>query len=95
MCMDTENHFGAPRPKRTSSARRSPPALEALLHQASVSDWPALQHSLQSLPEARPEAVARARKLIADPDYPSPQEQKLLARRLAAQLRAEIDRPPA
>jgi hypothetical protein len=53
-----------------------------------------LRQTLRNLPDSRPEAVARARKLIADPDYPSRHMQAILARHLAVQLTAEIDPLP-
>ena len=93
--MDNDKKFSAARANRASPARRSPPAFEALLNKASFAHWPDLRRDLQNLPEARPEAVARARKLIADPDYPSEQTEEILARRLAVGLKAEIDPPPA
>ena len=39
--------------------------------------------TLRSLPEARPEAAARAKKLARDPAYPSPHAIGKTARRLA------------
>jgi hypothetical protein len=92
--MDTDSHFSAARDNGASPARRSPPAFEALLKGASSAHWPDLQQTLRHLPVARPEAVARARKLIADPDYPSQQTEEILARHLAVQLRAEINPLP-
>jgi hypothetical protein len=92
--MDNDSHFSAARANGASPARRSPPAFEALLDEESFARWPDLKRTLRNLPLARPEAVARARKLIADPDYPSPHTQKILARHLAAQLTAETDSLP-
>lgn len=89
--MDTDNNFSAARANGASPARRSPPAFEALLEGASSAHWPDLQQTLQRFPDARPEAVARARNLIADPDYPSQHTEEILARHLAVQLKAEID----
>jgi hypothetical protein len=92
--MDTDSHFSASRAKKASPARRSPPVLEALLDKDSLEHWPDLRRTLRQAPAVRPEAVARAKQLIADPDYPSQLEQKILARHLAAQLRAGINRHP-
>jgi gamma-glutamyltranspeptidase len=90
--MDTDSHFSAARNNGASPARRSPPAFEALLSGAAFAH---LQRTLHSLPEARSEAVARARSLIADPDYPSRQTEQILAHHLAVQLRAETDSLPS
>ena len=92
--MDNDSNFSAARTNGASPARRSPPAFEALLHRASFTHWPDLQQSLHNLPDARPEAVARARKLIADPGYPSQQTEEILARNLAVQLTADTDPLP-
>ena len=89
--MDIDSNFSAARANGASPARRSPPAFEALLDGASLAH---LQRTLHNLPDARPEAVARARNLIADPDYPSQHAQEILARHLAVQLTAEIDPLP-
>jgi len=93
--MENDNHFSAARSRRASPARRSPPALEALLDKKSNSHWPDLKDTLHDLPEARPEAVARAKKLIADPDYPSPEQEAALARHFAAQFNADNDSLPS
>jgi gamma-glutamyltranspeptidase len=85
--MDIDSNFSAARANGASPARRSPPAFEALLDGASLAH---LRRTLHTLPGARSEAVARARKLIADPDYPPPQMEEILARHLAVQLTAEI-----
>jgi hypothetical protein len=92
--MDTDNNFSAARANRASPARCFTPAFDALLDDTSFAHWPDLQQALQNLPDARPEAVARARKLIADPDYPSQQTEEILARHLAVQLTAEINPLP-
>jgi hypothetical protein len=92
--MDIDSHFSAARANGASPARRSPPAFEALLDGASSAHWLDLQRTLHNLPEARSEAVARARRLIADPDYPSPHAEAILARHLAVQLTAETDPLP-
>ncbi len=41
-----------------------------------------LMNLLQAEPDARPEAVARARALIADPSYPSPDQLEQVVRGL-------------
>ena len=92
--MDTDSNYSAARANGASPARRSPPAFEALLNGASLARWPGLQRTLHNLPDVRSEAVARARNLIADPDYPSQHAEEILARHLAVQLTAEIDPLP-
>jgi hypothetical protein len=69
--------------------------LEALLNKKSPGHGPDLQDTLHNLPAARPEAVARAKKLIADPDYPSPEQEAALARHFAAQFNADNDSLPS
>ena len=56
--------------------------------------WPYLQQTMQALPCSRPEAVLRAKMLLADPDYPPENHEEILARQLAVQLTAEIDPLP-
>jgi hypothetical protein len=53
--------------------------------------WPALRQTLENVPDSRPEAVERARKLIADPNYPSQRTLLILARHLAQHLTDETD----
>ena len=52
----------------------------------------ALERAVKNLPASRPEAVARARALAADPGYPSSdilrQVSRLLAGRLTSETRA-------
>jgi hypothetical protein len=52
---------------------------------------PELHQTVQHLPAARPDAVARARKLVADPDYPSSAKLRALSRQLAVHLLADHD----
>jgi len=92
--MEKNSNFSAVRGNGTFRARRSAPSSKELWDGAAFADWPALQQTLQDLPDSRPEAVARARQLIADPDYPSPHTQQILAEQLAIQLTAEIDLLP-
>ena len=91
--MDIDSNFSATRAGGASPTRRSPPAFEALLDKATFADSPALQQALQNAPESQPEAVALARKLIANPGYPPKRTQRVLAQHLAAQLLAETDLP--
>ncbi len=92
--MDIDNHFSVGRVNGASPPRRSAPSFEALSDEECFANWPAWQETLQNLPDSRPEAVERARNLIADPDYPPQYAQEILARQLAVQLTAEIDPLP-
>jgi hypothetical protein len=92
--MDTDSHFSAARANGASPARRSTRTTKVLSDGSLLTRWPALQQTLQHLPDSRPEAVERARNLIADPDYPSQHTRQALARHLAVQLAAETDSLP-
>jgi hypothetical protein len=92
--MENDSNFSAARGNGYSPAERSAPSSEALADAASFANWPELQQTLHNLADSRPEAVARARKLIADPDYPPRRMQQILAQYLAVQLTAEIDSLP-
>jgi hypothetical protein len=93
--MDNDSHFSAARANGASPARRSPRTTKVLSDGSLLTRWPALQQTLQNLPDSRPEAVARARQLIADPDFPSKHARRILARHLAIQLKAETDSLPS
>ena len=92
--MDTERKCSAARANGSSQARRSSHASNALSDAAAFVDWPALQQTLQDLPDSRPEAVARARRLIADADFPSEDSEEMLAELLAVQLTSGMDPLP-
>ena len=53
--------------------QRTPPRAPAVagVDQANLSNTAALQGALQKSPATRPDAVARAKELLADPSYPS------------------------
>ena len=69
--------------------QRTPPRAPAAIgeDQANLSNTSALEGALQKSPATRPDAVARAKELLADPSYPSAtvidQTAKLLAKNLA------------
>ena len=67
----------------SSGARTAAPRLD----QISTESAAFLRSELQRQPEVRPEAVARARALLADPNYPSPQ----VLRKVAEQILASPD----
>jgi hypothetical protein len=92
--MDIDSHFSVTRANGASSARRLTSASGTFSDQEISAAWPGLQQALQGLPDSRPEAVERARRLIADPDYPPPDLQEILAQQLAVLLTSEIDPLP-
>jgi hypothetical protein len=94
LLMDIDCNFNAARANGASPARRSARTTKALSQEESFVDWPALQEGLQQQPDSRPEAVERARNLIADRDYPPPRMDQILAQQLAVQLTAEINSFP-
>jgi hypothetical protein len=93
--MEKDSNLSAKRASGTSPTRRSPPALEAFLDKAAATNGPALQQILKNAPESRPEAVALAKRLIADPGYPPPEMERALAKHLAGQLTNEINQLPS
>jgi hypothetical protein len=92
--MSKDSNFNATCAGGAAPTRRSPAAFEALLGKASTAKGQALRQTLHKVPDSRPEAVALARKLIADPGYPPPHIQKALAQHLAVQLTADMDPLP-
>jgi len=92
--MEKDSNFSAARGNGASSAKRSAASSKRFLDKASLAYRPTLQRTLENFPEARPEAVAWARKLIADPNYPPQYKQQILAHHLAVHLTAEIDQLP-
>jgi hypothetical protein len=93
--MDIDSNYNAARAGGASPARRSGRATKVLSDGSLLSQYPALQQTLNDLPASRPEAVARARKLIADPDYPPDYLEHILAQHLAVQLSSETGRLPS
>jgi hypothetical protein len=51
----------------------------------------ALESAVRNLPASRPEAVARARELAADPSYPPPGTLRQIAGLLAGQLTSDSE----
>jgi hypothetical protein len=91
--MENHSKFNAARRNGAPPAKRSP-VRKALSSEASFEHWLDLQKVLQYLPDSRPEAVARARRMIADNDYPPKHKQRILARQFAVRLTAESDTFP-
>lgn len=92
--METDSNFGAASSNGHSPAKRSAFSAKELADEALFAHWPALEQTLQSLPDSRPEEVKRARALLANPDYPPQQTLQILAQQLAVRLAAEIDSLP-
>lgn len=53
------------------AAKRSAPSPDMPTDGVSLTNSSALEQALQTTPASRPEMVARAQALIADPNYPS------------------------
>jgi hypothetical protein len=92
--MDIDSHSSARRAKSASSPKHSAATSEAWPNQEDIPPWPVLMEALRNLPDSRPEAVERARNLIADPDYPPQHLQEILAQQLAILVDADIDSLP-
>lgn len=60
------------------------PALEADV--ADLKESHRIQSALREIPDVRAEAVARGKALVADPNYPSAEQVKSIARLLAKHL---------
>jgi hypothetical protein len=90
--METDSNYKVGRSNGAAPARRFVPTAKANSEEQLLANWPVLQQKLQNLPDSRPEAVARAKQLIADPDYPPPEALEIMAQQLALRLTA---RPPS
>jgi hypothetical protein len=71
-------------PQRTFAAAAKTPAAADPFANSS-----ALENAVQDLPASRPDAVAGARELIADPDYPSPAVLRQISSLLAEHLTSD------
>ncbi len=69
-----------------AAAPRSAPAPTMLSDRVSLTNSSALEQALQNTPASRPDVVARAQSLIADPNYPSGEMLTTLSRQLAGAL---------
>jgi len=93
--MDIDSKISAARASGPSPLRRTTRATKALTDGSIFTQLPTLQQSLESLPASRPEAVLRAKELIADTDYPDETIQQTLALHLAVQLTDELNSLPS
>jgi len=73
-----------------TSAKRSPAAASSSTTDPFASST-ALEGALHSLPDARPDAVERARQLISDPNYPSADVVRKLSGFLAGKLTSSAE----
>ena len=69
--------------------QRSAPSPTMLSDRVSLATSSALEQALQNTPASRPEMVARAQALLADPNYPSGETLTALSRLLAGGLSSE------
>jgi hypothetical protein len=76
---------GTPPPRRPS-----PPA-QAASDRASFTGSSALEQALKGLPDARPEAVERARQLVNDPHYPPAVMIHKISVLIAARLKSDSE----
>lgn len=89
--MELNNHFGAKRNGEGAAKKRSTIKSKALDLKAFPDEPTFFQECLQDVSDIRLEAVARAEKLIADPDYPPKELLQTLAHHLAIRLLADIE----
>jgi len=84
MPVDFINGYGSDLPLRPASVRSAVPKPVTALDSFDSTD--ALKTAQNQTPVLRPEKIARARELLADPGYPSDKVLNQLARQLAARL---------
>jgi len=72
-----------------STSSRPTPAPNMLSDRVSLTNSSALEQALGSSPASRPEMVERAKALIADPNYPSPDTLSAVSRLLASALTSD------
>jgi len=73
----------------TLAAKRSAPSTNMLPDRVSLANSSALEQALQNTPSSRPDMVARAQALIADPNYPSGETLAAVSWQLAGALSSE------
>jgi hypothetical protein len=64
--------------------KRPTPTSNMPSDRVSLTNSSALEQALQNTPDSRPDVVARAQSLIADPNYPSSETLSVLSRQLAS-----------
>jgi hypothetical protein len=71
------------------ASKRSAPSPNMLSDRVSLASSSALEQALQNTPASRPEMVARAQSLIADPNYPSGDTLAAMSLQLARSLTSD------
>jgi hypothetical protein len=71
------------------AAKRATPTSNMPSDRVSLTNSSALDQALQNTPDSRPDMVARAQSLIADPNYPSSETLSAVARQLAGGFLAD------
>jgi hypothetical protein len=74
-----------------AAAKRSNSTAKSATDGVSLSDSTALEGALASVPDSRPEAVQRAKDLLADPNYPPLVLIQKLSRLLATNTDTSIE----
>jgi hypothetical protein len=92
--MANQSNFKGPHHHGASPAKRPRRGSKALASGTLFDHWPYLRQSLKDISATRPEAVLRARMLIADPGWPPEDMLPVMARELAVQLTADNDSLP-
>jgi hypothetical protein len=87
--MEVNTNFSAGGVGGTTAPGRSAPPAKAAAAPDYFAGSSALTQALQNQPDSRPDAVARAKDLIADPNYPSPAALRQVASLLAGNLASE------
>ena len=84
--MEVSTNFSASGVGGITPQKRSAPAAKAAAAPDSFANSSALEEAVKNLPASRPEAVAQARDLIADPNYPSAETLRQISHLLADHL---------
>ncbi|MDB6020632.1 MAG: hypothetical protein JWQ04_489 [Pedosphaera sp.] len=69
-------------------AKRPAAGVKPMAEDNAFASSTALEETLKKIPDLRPQAIDRARDLISDPNYPTSENLKQLAKFLAAKLTA-------
>jgi hypothetical protein len=84
--MEVNTNFSASGVGGIVPQKTSAPAAKTAAAPDPFASSSALESAVQNLPASRPDAVARARELAADPNYPPPGALRQIASLLAGQL---------
>jgi len=89
--MEVNTSFSAGGVGGITPPNASAPAPKRVATPDSFASSNALERAVRNLPASRPEALARARELAADPNYPSADALRQVSRLLAGHLTAESE----